>query len=81
MTKFGFTVKRADFEDAHDSTRAGWRVTLPHSCDQWVIAGEEYIDGLSHADAVARLAAFIGEANLAMLALVERREIDEPRET
>ena len=71
---FGFTVKRA--------TRTGsgpddWCVFLPHQCEDWDITGdgEHYAAGPPHAEAVADLAAFIAEAQNALDALKERREV------
>jgi len=46
----------------------GWRVFLPHQCDDWDVAGEEH-DGIPHAEAVAALERFIAEAQVALAKL------------
>lgn len=65
--RFGFEVER-DWE-LEQSDR--WRVTLPHQCDAWGIAGDSY-SWVPHADAVALMEQFITEAKAALEALRER---------
>lgn len=65
--EFGFLVEHCP---ADRWTNAGWRVVLPHQCDEWRID-----DSYSGADpkpqehALARLDAFIAEAQAARAAL------------
>lgn len=79
---FGFTVQRPKLgspwdpdDPPHDGE--GWQVFLPHKCDAWDIAGDDY-EGVPHAEAVARLERFIAEAQVALAALRAEREIEEP---
>jgi hypothetical protein len=73
--QFGFyvikTVVRAD--DEVDAPR--WTVLLPHQCDAWCIAGDDYDGGVTHAEAVERLRRFIVEAQAALAALQDGREV------
>lgn len=87
MSGFGFRVRqyRVDAEGDYslysewDDTYAPadrWHVDLPHQCDGWTIAGGDYgSDAPTHAEAVADLEAFIAEAQAALVALRERREV------
>lgn len=79
--RFGFTVQRKPIRD-FDSwpTRevgVGWWVCLPHSCEEWDIAGDKYDGGVPHEEAVARVERFIAEAQVALAALRAEREIAE----
>jgi hypothetical protein len=72
--EFGFRVRHPrDWEDS--ITSDNWIVELPHQCDAWTIAGDEY-DGGTHAEAVAELERFIAEAQAALVALREERELN-----
>lgn len=81
---FGFRVQQRDrrgrfnFADrAHEAAPSDWFVSLPHQCSDWMISPEdEYDTGevASHEAAVARLEAFIIEAQEALKALKDRRE-------
>lgn len=82
---FGFIVERSplagddytwDDDGNRVSANPGWRVRLPHQCESWVIAGEEYGDGVPHADAIAELERFITEANRALAALRAEKPFD-----
>lgn len=53
-----------------------WHVQLPHQCSEWKIAGKKYGDGVSHAEAVEALEAFIAQAQDALLRL-RAKETDE----
>ena len=50
-----------------------WIVSLPHQCDEWQITNDWH--GEHHDVAVAALEAFIVEAQSALVALRERREM------
>ena len=79
---FGFFVKKVT-EDIDDDGVWGpfipprWKVGLPHRCDDWMIAGDEYGASVTRADAVAELERFITEAQIALDALKSDREIGE----
>lgn len=78
---FGFTVKPeqtwdAELDELVPTGNDFWRVHLPLQCDAWDIAGDGY-EGVPHADAVAALERFVTEAQDALAALRERREIEE----
>lgn len=60
-SEFEFTV--------HKDDDGKYRVRLPHQCDMWDIAGEEYGPGASFKEAVEKLEKFIAEANNALLEL------------
>ena len=64
MSKWGFSVEQK---------KSGWRVFLPHQCDEWDIAGDRY-EYVSHAEAVAELRSFVAEANDALTALYAERQ-------
>ncbi|MCX4750986.1 hypothetical protein OG455_41630 [Kitasatospora sp. NBC_01287] len=67
--KFGFTVEYVD-EPWDEDNKPGWRVFLPHQCDQWRIDDENaYEDPTVQTTALARLDAFIAEAQQARAAL------------
>lgn len=73
---FGFTVEkttRYDY-DLGEEIPGYWRVKLPHQCDSWDIAGADYGDSATHAEAVTALEAFIAEAQQALEALEAERE-------
>lgn len=73
---FGFTVKRTEahaFGSEHFA--AGWSVSLPHQCDSWDIAGDDGYVGVPQEEAVAELESFIAEAQTALAALREHREL------
>ena len=59
-----FVVKRGEDK---------WFVGLPHQCDSWEIAGGNYEDA-TWKEAVADTELFIAEAQMALQALIERRE-------
>lgn len=61
--EFGFEIKRPNGD------RDYWKVSLPHQCDDWSIAGGYSTDLTSHADVVAGLERFIAEARAALVAL------------
>lgn len=78
--KFGFTVKRAPIKEWYDSEKPlqvvgdGWRVYLPHQCEEWDIHHPYNYDAVLHGDAVAALERFIAEASEALEALRQGRE-------
>jgi hypothetical protein len=72
MAEFGFKVKH---EEASGSWRAGWTVELPHQCDEWQITPDAYKEPVTHAQAVEALEQFIAEAQEALRALREEREV------
>ena len=74
---FGFTVIR-ELADriSPPATDDEWRVYLPHQCSSWDIAGTGYGEPEPHAAAVAELEQFIVEAQAALEALRDRREVD-----
>jgi hypothetical protein len=43
-----------------------WRVYLPHQCDEWDIAGEDYGDRATYEEAEAALSRFVAEAQEAL---------------
>jgi hypothetical protein len=49
--------------------REGWSVALPHQCDAWDIAGEDYGPRATKQEAIERLTAFVDEAQAALAAL------------
>lgn len=78
--RFGFTVRRRPVRGfksrPYREMGAGWWVYLPHSCEEWDIAGGRY-SGVPHEEAVARLERFIAEAQVALAALRDEREVIE----
>lgn len=63
-SSFGFTVSRV-------RPYGLWKVYLPHQCEEWEITGHaETLDS-----AIVSLEQFIAEANEALEALRERREM------
>jgi hypothetical protein len=81
---FGFTVRHGttwegavDYEPVPDP--GTWVVHLPHQCENWDIAGEQLshnsFEGVEHDEAVKMLEAFIAEANVALAALMDKREL------
>ncbi len=72
---FGFKVRHiAEDGDTFEPVDQ-WEVKLPHQCDSWLIAGVKYGPGLPHDEAVAEVRRFIAEAESALAALIERREV------
>ena len=68
MEAFGFDVCKLKSE---------WRVSLPHQCDSWdIVNGWNGPEAKTHKEAVELFEAFITEANEALIALKEKREID-----
>lgn len=68
---FGFTVTQK---------ASGWRVFLPHQCNDWDITGDRY-QSASHVEAVAELEEFIVEAQRALEALRNLTEFDASKES
>lgn len=64
--KFGFNVEKINEK---------WRVYLPHQCDEWDIATDDW-DGVDHEEAVANLEVFIEEAKQALEALKSKQDCD-----
>lgn len=65
---FGFRVYQPTNWDSGEPE--GWTVSLPHQCDAWVIAGDEWGgDGLTQDAAITELEKFIAEAQVALAAL------------
>ena len=60
-SRFGF---EAVYEPAdYDGDAAGWKVQLPHQCDNWAITGPSCYDAsVPKREAEARLIQFIAEA-------------------
>lgn len=74
MSIFGFTVEHVD-EPWDEDSKPGWKVSLPHQCDSWRIDDDSsYGDPTDQATALARLDAFIAEAQQAREALAGRVE-------
>jgi hypothetical protein len=69
-----FDFKVTHVLDDDEQPTDEWSVRLPHQCEPWDIAGG-YYKGVPHADAVAEVERFIAEAQSALAALVERREV------
>lgn len=73
---FGLTVGRDDIREWRDGKLvplgSGWRVFLPHQCDEWMVSGSYH--GVPHGVAVAALERFIAEASEALEALRQERE-------
>lgn len=78
---FGFTVKKSD-ELNEFGKPVGWKVSLPHQCDRWMIAGEDsYIDDDGFIDKVKAeeaFAEFLNEGRRALEALVANLEFRVP---
>lgn len=75
--EFKFAIERHDryaVEIARGATEKGWSVHLPHQCDRWDIAGDEY-NGVAHDEAVARMELFVAEAT-AVLARLKAGDSD-----
>jgi hypothetical protein len=73
---FGFVVIRVQEKNPNTNEYEKgdmWRVCLPHQCDSWMIAGEQW-DGVSHDEAVQQLKGFIAEAEAALKALENKQE-------
>lgn len=58
MSSFGFVIEPRDNDT--------WRVYLPHQCDDWDIAGEDFDGGEPRQDAIDALQLFINEAAIAL---------------
>jgi hypothetical protein len=54
----------------------GWRVSLPHQCDRWDIAGDEF-RGVPLEDARDELRKFILDATDALQALSQMKEFED----
>ena len=77
---FGFTVEYVN-EDWNEDSIPGWQVYLPHQCDNWRIDEDSaYEKPTDHTTALARLDAFIAEAQAAREALA-RSEQYPPKES
>ena len=65
---FGF---RSEFHSPdYDGDDEGWKVTLPHQCDEWAITAASCYDSpVPIAVAVARVESFIAEATECLDAL------------
>lgn len=70
-----WTDEILDFETQEWIPVDNWTVSLPHQCDNWVIAGEENGDGVPHAEAVRQFEAFIAAAQQALSQLKARQEV------
>lgn len=80
MTRFNFYVEQGWADDAETVPADTWRVGLPHQCDSWLITREDDKYGgptTPHAVAVERMTEFVAEAQAALAALLDRREMDE----
>jgi hypothetical protein len=53
--------------------QSGWRVSLPHQCDSWDIAGDEY-SSVDTAEAVTELERFLADGQAALAALKAGQE-------
>jgi hypothetical protein len=72
--RFGFEVEWVD-EPWNDDNQPGWKISLPHQHDAWRIdAVDIYADPTSQDHALARLDAFIAEAQQARAALAAGHE-------
>lgn len=72
---FGLTVEHV--EPYSDGDKPGWRVYLPHQCDQWRIDEDNaYEAPTDQATALARLDAFIAEAQAAREALANGQPVE-----
>lgn len=69
---FEFRVKRTT--DDLDNPADLWQVSLPHQCDRWKVAGDDYT-GVTHEEAVAALGRFVDEALYALAELTKRHEL------
>lgn len=78
---FGFEVGHQD-ADPSEGRAEGWWVRLPHQCAHWDIAGAEFGEPATQAEAVAELERFVTEAQDALAALREGRTVyhDDPLE-
>lgn len=70
MSEFRFTVL---CQKAYDDEPERWSVSLPHQCDLWEIT--RGLDGDTHPEAIASLETFIAEAQQAMVALRQKKEL------
>lgn len=78
-SEFGFTVEHQGPVEWDPEMKTGWKVYLPHQCDQWRIdAFSAYEDPTSQADALARLDLFIAEAQQARAALARGEQHSDP---
>jgi hypothetical protein len=66
-TAWGFRVTGSKTGD-------DWTVSLPHQCDRWDIAGDDFNGEVSHAVAVDQLRDFLAEGEAALRALLARHE-------
>lgn len=73
---FGFEVGYSKSERVVNP-QYGWYVCLPHQCDAWDIAGYKY-DPVPKEKAIEDLQKFIAEAQEALLALQEERQMNVP---
>lgn len=82
---FGFRVKlHVKTKRASGYEKEGWEVSLPHQCDEWIIAGPrltptgrplgQRYEATPHDEVIAELENFIREATQALEALREGRE-------
>lgn len=68
-SKFGFTVEYVTGDPDYDEP-SGWKVGLPHQCDQWRIdTWSAYNEPSTQEAALEALDRFINEANAARAAL------------
>ncbi|MFG3051846.1 hypothetical protein ACGFZP_12975 [Kitasatospora sp. NPDC048239] len=70
VPRFGFTVEYIKELWLDDDNKPGWKVHLPHQCDNWRIdADTAYADPSSQQAALYSLDKFIAEAQQARAAL------------
>jgi hypothetical protein len=66
-------------ESIQDGKHPGWRVYLPHQCDDWEITYTNFGHGVPLPDAVAVMEEFIAEAQASLDSLRAAREFGGPR--
>lgn len=72
---FGFTIEYINEPWLGDDNKPGFQVSLPHQCNSWRIdAPDDYANPSRQEHALARLDAFIAEAQAARDALAAGHE-------
>ena len=74
---WGFSVQHIKNPREGEAPVSGWWVALPHQCDQWDIAGEEY-GPVTREEAIDRLTSFLMEGRRALDALRAGDKFGEP---
>lgn len=63
---FEFVVMKLSYDSEEPEVGGGWRVYLPHQCDEWCILGKGYVGERDVEKAVKEMKVFVKEATAAL---------------